>query len=371
MHPLQCIRYNANVRLWKCLPVVLAMASAAFLSGQTAAENAGPSMAIVLAGRNANQTAAIGVAIAVRPNGVLLTPYHIIKDARFLQVRLKTGEVFDQVQLLGVDARRDVAAIKVTGTLAALPVRTAAEMRAGAAVSLVSILSNPKTASGDFLVSAGSVAGYRMADEVAGAGSGFRLIQLTAPVPVGSSGGVLLDSVGNALGLITGSQTNGQTSDFAVPIDSVLGLGDAAVTKTFANGSKLPSLVATASISQAKPEVKAEAKPKADRQAILHNMQTIYIDADNAKDFTSAEMKAALERNPGFASLKLRVVDEPKNADAVLVIRHSSGWEFPFELRSPDRATLLLFAASRAYEGKTAVANIAVDFIKMTRSSRK
>jgi hypothetical protein len=64
------------------------------------------------------------------------------------------------------------------------------------------------------------------------------------------------------------------------------------------------------------------------------------------------------------------VVDDPKAADAILVIRKSSLWEFPFELRSPDKATLLLFGASRAYEGKTATANIAIDLIKLTRSAR-
>jgi S1-C subfamily serine protease len=370
------------------LTLVLVVSFAACLFGQTAtsadqiAADAAPSLAVVLAGRNSNQVpSAVGVAIAIRSSGVLLTPYHLIKDARSLQVRIKTGEVFDQVQLLGVDTRRDVAAIKVTGTLAALPVRTAAEMRAGAAVVVVSSVASPQLS-----VSAGLVAAYRMADEVAGAGSGYRLIQLTAPVAVGSSGGVLLDSGGNALGLIVGSQTNGPTTDFAVPIDSVLGLGDAAVAKTFANGSKLklqpglqlqaglrtPAAASNAS-GQPAPPPKApqpQPKPKNDRQAILHNMQTIYIDADNAKQFGSNDMKAALESNRAFPSLQLRVVDDPKAADAVLVIRQAALWEFPFELRSPDRTTLLLFGASRAYEGKTATANIAIDFIRLTRSNR-
>ena len=334
-------------------------------------ERAAPSLAIVLAGRSASQTST-GVAIAVRANGVLLTPYHVIKDARSLQVRFKTGEVFDQVQLLGVDARRDIAAIKVTGALSALPVANAAQLQSGDAVSVISDLASPQLS-----IAASSVAAYRIADEVAGAGSGYHLIQLTTPVSVGSSGGVLLDSHGNALGLIVGSRLNAPMTDFAVPLDSVLGLGDAAVTKTFANGSKLqlpsPAVPVTsiAPAPAAPPKAtKPEPKPKADRQAILHSMQTIYIDADNAKEFGSADMKAALESNRSFPLLKLRVVDDPKAADAVLIIRHSAGWEFPFELKSPDRSTLLLFGAGRAYEAKTAVANIAIDFIQKTRQYR-
>jgi hypothetical protein len=164
--------------------------------------------------------------------------------------------------------------------------------------------------------------------------------------------------------------------DFAVPLDSVLGLADAAVGKTFANGSKLQLAVsATSSITPAQPTPspkapKPEPKPRADRQAILRNMQMIYIDADNAKEFGGDDMKSVLQSNKSFASLKLRVVDDPKAADAVLIIRHSAGWEFPFELKSPDRTTLLLFGAGRGYDGKTAAANIAIDFIQKTRPYR-
>jgi hypothetical protein len=252
---------------------LLLLSFGAFLLGQPAAnpdqiaEKAAPSLAVVLAGRNANQAAsAAGVAIAIRSSGVLLTPYSLIKDARALQVRFRTGEVFDQVQLLGVDARRNIAAIKVTGTLSALPIRTAAEMRAGAAVLVVSDFTSPQLS-----IKAGSVAAYRIADEVAGAGSGYQLIQLTAPVSVGSIGGILLDSVGNAVGLIfgsqgAGSQANGQTTDFAVPIDSVIGLGNAAAAKTFANGSKLrlqsaPVPVTSIAPAHASPPKAPQAKP--------------------------------------------------------------------------------------------------------------
>ncbi len=373
----------ANVPARTRLTLVMVLSSAAFSFGQTAnsdpmLEKAAGSLATVLAGRSSSQTASsTGLAIAIRANGVLLTPYHVIKDARSLQVRLKTGEVFDQVQLLGVDARRDVAAIKITGTLAALPVANAAQVQTEDAVVVVSNFASPQLS-----IRAGSVAAYRMADEVAGAGSGYRLIQLTAPVSVGSSGGVLLDRYGNALGLIVGSQVvgsqaNGQT-DFAVPIDSVLGLGDAAVSKTFANGSKLqlpaPSAqVAFVAPAQPAPPPKTpqpKPPPKPDRQAVLRNMQTIYIDADKAKQFGSAEAKAALESNASFPSLKLRVVDDPKDADVVLVIRHAIGWEYPFDLTSADRTTVLLSGKSTAVTAKLAVSNLATDFIKMTRQYR-
>lgn len=104
-----------------CFSVSLFSQSPETLSTDQIVDKAYPSVALVLAGRGPGQPAnSLGAAVVVRPNGILLTAYHVIKDAYSLQVRFKSGEVFDQVQLLGVDTRRDVAAIRITA--AALPV---------------------------------------------------------------------------------------------------------------------------------------------------------------------------------------------------------------------------------------------------------
>lgn len=97
---------------------------------------------------------------------------HSVRNATSLQVRFRNGEVFDHVQLLGVDSRREVAAIRMANP-AGLP----------------------------WSVSNGVVSGARVADEVPGAGRGYRLIQYTAPSSPGSSGGVLFDRKGAALAL--------------------------------------------------------------------------------------------------------------------------------------------------------------------------
>ena len=93
-----------------------------------------------------------------------------------MQVRFKSGEIFDQVQLLGVGTRRDVAAIQITGAaLPVLPVAAGAQAKAGESVSVVSHpASLPRSAS------TGVISAFRLADEIPGAGSGYRLIQFTA-----------------------------------------------------------------------------------------------------------------------------------------------------------------------------------------------
>ena len=64
---------------------------------------------LILAGEGAGRLSSISTGVIVRPDGVILCAYHALKDAREVQVRLHSGDIYDQVVLLGVDERRDVA----------------------------------------------------------------------------------------------------------------------------------------------------------------------------------------------------------------------------------------------------------------------
>jgi S1-C subfamily serine protease len=77
----------------------------------------------------------------------------------------------------------------------------------------------------------------RAADELPGAGTGYRLMQFTAPASPGSSGGVLFDRKGAAVALVVAALPQGQNLNFGVPLDAVIGLADAAPSKNFANGA--------------------------------------------------------------------------------------------------------------------------------------
>jgi S1-C subfamily serine protease len=68
---------------------------------------------LILSGEGGGRLAAIGTGVIVRPNGVILTAFHAIKNAREVQVCLNTGDVYDQVVLLGSDERRDIVALKI------------------------------------------------------------------------------------------------------------------------------------------------------------------------------------------------------------------------------------------------------------------
>ena len=171
------------------------------------------------------------------------------KKAHSIQVRFKNGETFDQVQLLGVDERRDVAAIKITARLPVLPIASADSAKSGNVVYLVSHTSATGRTSHN-----GEVSALRLADDMPGAGNGYRLVQFTTPLSPGSGGGVLMDDRGNSLGLILASTAIGKALHYAVPIESVIGLAESKVVKTFEIHSTTGEVVKSPAADPAAPE---------------------------------------------------------------------------------------------------------------------
>jgi len=339
-------------------------------------EKAIPAVAMVLATQGPTETATsrIGTALVIRQDGILLTAYHVVKDAYALQVRFKSGEVFDQVQLLGVDPRRDVAAIRITASgLPAMPVASAAKANPGDAVTTIS---HPQAL--PWSVSTGVVSAYRMADEVPDAGKGYRILQFTAPASAGSSGGVLLDAQGRALGLIVGSLSEGQNLNFAVPLESVMGLADAAPGKSFASGSALEppscapppsrSALPTAAVAPGDDKGRQSDRISAsmNKDDILRNFRTMYVDAQNANFFGNEQMKAALGRNKDFAALNINIVDDRAVADVVLVVGYTFAWDYPFVLRHQNTSIVLLSGkGSGPFSGPAGAASVANQFCKL------
>ncbi len=372
-----------------------AQTSTPALTGDQIVDRVAPSVALILVGSEAGELTGVASAVVVRPDGVLLTAYHGLKQARQVQVRLKSGEIYDQVQQIGVDARRDVAALRIAAAnLPAVTAASSAESKPGAPVF---VLSNG--AALPWTVSSGVLSSLRMADEVPGAGSGYRLLQFTAPISPGSSGGVLVDAQGRALGIIVATLEGGQNVNFAVPVDAVLGLAGLPGGTAFASGAslKLPNLPAApqpANKPEPTPEVvaAAPAQPPADRlqapdtvnsqplesrdpQTILRNFRTVYIDSKTMW-LKANVMKSAIYKKKEFMGWGITVVDQLNLADVVLRIQLISGTEdYTYELQHLNTSITLDSGKVRAFQpilwmsGNTAAPMIADALLKTIRAT--
>ena len=131
-----------------------------------------------------------GSGFFVSSEGYLLTNEHVVRDAKFVQVKLTTGrEILAEV--IARDAVRDVALVKVEESgMPFLPIRKE-EISVG---SLVYAIGSPLGEEYSTTVSQGVLSRYEYQ-------RGRRLIQSDVFIAPGSSGGPLLDKSGNVIGI--------------------------------------------------------------------------------------------------------------------------------------------------------------------------
>src|SRR5690348_10210230 len=122
----------AGFLAFAALSTANAQATPPALSGDQVIDHVSPAVVLILVSTGNGQVSGIGSGLIVRPDGVVLTANHVVKGMREVQVRLKNGDVYDHVELIAADERRDVAALRIPATgLPVLPAANSAEVRAG------------------------------------------------------------------------------------------------------------------------------------------------------------------------------------------------------------------------------------------------
>ncbi len=306
----------AIASLW--LPcVVLQAQSSTPLSGDQIIERASPAVVLILAGSGDGKVVAIGSGLIVRSDGTVLTANHVVKGMKEIQIRLKNGEVYDRVELITADERRDIAALRIPATdLPVLPVANFADIRAGSSVFAVS-----NGAGLPWTATSGVISAVRRADEVPGAGSGYRLLQFTAPLSPGSSGGVLVDSEARALAIVVGSLSAGQNVNFAIPLDSIVGLASIAGGTPFASGSQLQLPSAGRPGTPSSPGSATNRLPGAPQLPPADQLQIKTISVYSKTIFLRRErFQDDLRQHPLFRRLGLRFADYNQTADVAITV---------------------------------------------------
>lgn len=330
------------------------------LSPEEVFNKVAPSVAVILVGEGAGRMSGVGSGVVLRPDGVVFTAHHVIKNANEVQVRLPNGEAYDTVDLVGFDERRDVAALRVSASeLAALAVAPVADLKPGQTIYVVS---NPKGL--NWSISAGVLSAIRPADEVPGAGSGYRVLQFTAPVSPGSSGGVVVDSYGRAVGIVVAMLSEGQNINFAVPIESVLGLADGTERIRLGSGRLLDLPKPERSPSAA---AAAEAKPA----QIVYSAKTIYIRSQS--EFAPVEpLQAELAKQKLFQEWGMVFVKDWRSADLIIELdRPLFTWDFTFSIA--DRRTSVVLGTGKvvAWDGVRAAPSLSDQIIKQLKRLRE
>lgn len=315
---------------------------------------------IILAGEGAGRLSSVATGVVISKDGVILTALHAIKGAAEVQIRTSSGEVYDNAYLVGSDDRRDVAALKIAaGAFPALTPATTTGLSQGDRVYAVTNADGLAWSATEGILSA-----IRPAEEVAGAGSGFRLLQFTASVAPGSSGGALVDRNGQLIGIITSGKG---AAAFAVPVENVYGLADSGRRIALGSGASLQlPAKAAAAVPQSSAAI-ADVQPL----QLLKNAKTIYI-RSKTSFLTVDTLVRALTTNKDWPSLGLTIVQDPRVADLFIEVDRPLFTYVHTYVMSDKRTSIVLDSGKvTAFDGTKASGPIAKNLIKTFSSAKQ
>lgn len=162
----------------------------------------------------------VGSAVVIDPEGYLVTNYHVVALANDIRIQLADGQIA-RPELIGVDAETDLALLKVDlGTLPAIPLGRSDQLRIG---DVVLAIGNPyglsKTVTQGIVSATGRGVLQLLTFE--------NFIQTDAAINEGNSGGALINTNGQLVGINTAVLTQDAGTEgigFAIPVDLVRGV---------------------------------------------------------------------------------------------------------------------------------------------------
>lgn len=174
------------------------------------------------------QAIGAGTGFVISNDGYILTNNHVVEDGNVIKV--KTSDNQEHVaEVVGRDAASDVAVLKVEGlNLPAAPLGNSDELKVG---ELSVVMGNVHGDTFNNTVTVGYVSNVKTTISINGVT--LEVIQTDAAVNPGDSGGPLLDSKGNVIGMTTakqfysgydssGNALNSEGIGYAIPINKAI-----------------------------------------------------------------------------------------------------------------------------------------------------
>ena len=177
-------------------------------------------------GQEATVMASSGSGFIITKDGYIATNYHVIDGSNRVSVTLYDGTTYD-AQVVGGDEDYDIAVLKVEPETDLTPVviGDSDELNVG---SQIAVIGNPlgelTFSMGDGIVS--------MTNRLINIdGTPFNMIQITAPVNAGNSGGPMFNMYGEVVGIVSAKLSSSSNSEasveglgFAIPINDVVAM---------------------------------------------------------------------------------------------------------------------------------------------------
>ncbi len=151
-----------------------------------------------------------GSGFIVKESGVVVTNFHVVAGATGIEIKLKDGRIFSVKDIIDYNIQKDICILKIEAdTLPVCRLGDSRFLRPGDKVLVIGAPLGLEYSITDGLLSAKRKLG------------GEEILQFSAPVSPGNSGGPLLNSKGEVVGVTTFIRIRGQNLNFAVSINEV------------------------------------------------------------------------------------------------------------------------------------------------------
>jgi hypothetical protein len=158
----------------------------------------------------------LGTGFIVRDDGWIATNFHVAVTGDELWATLSDGRRFPVVEVVSASRRHDLAILRIEASaLPTLPLGDSDRVRPGDSVVAIG---HPLGL--EDTVSNGLVSAIRHVD------ADFDVLQISAPIAPGSSGGPLINERGEVIGVAAAIMRGGQNLNFALPVKYVKALAD-------------------------------------------------------------------------------------------------------------------------------------------------
>lgn len=173
-----------------------------------------------------------GAGIVLDPGGQVLTNFHVVSGADVINVGV-AGRSYP-AQLVGYDRRRDVAVLQLIGA-GGLPVAPIGDSNALVEGEPVVAIGNAQGSNAPLTREVGTVTGFgrtvNAEDSLTGSKDELTgLIEFAAPVIAGDSGGPVVNSAGQVVGVTTAATVNFRMGPggkgFAIPINDAMAIAN-------------------------------------------------------------------------------------------------------------------------------------------------
>jgi serine protease Do len=256
----------------------------------------------------------LGSGMIFRQDGLILTNAHVVDSARTVTVRMADGREFKEAKVIGVDARTDVAVVKVEAE--GLPT--------------VQLGDSSQVQVGDWAIAIGNPFGLEhtmtvgvisaKSREVPFSRSAGNYLQTDASINPGNSGGPLLDINGRVIGINNAiySESGGNVGiGFAIPANTARAIAEQLITSGKVTRSYLGVTIATVD-SEVAQEFKLDPATKGvviagvgenTPSARAGLKQGDVVQAINGQDVTkSGDLQRLVETSPVGSTAQLKVL---------------------------------------------------------------